>query len=142
MKKMPTLFHREFKDHNVVSISPEVTSGLEWVLQGEGVATEKIDGACCAVVDGKFYKRYDAKKDKHGVLKIPPAGAIPCDDPDPVTGHWPHWVLVDENNPGDRWFLDAYERTACGQKLEDGTYQHRTIFYNSDGTEREDTGWQ
>ena len=34
----------------------------------------------------------------------------------------------------------SYE--SFSRKLEDGTYQHRTIFYNSDGTEREDTGWQ
>ena len=123
MKKIPTLFHREFEGHKVVSIDPNVMPGLEWVLAGEGVATEKIDGACCAVIDGKFYKRYDAKKDKHGNLKIPPAGAIPCDDPDPVTGHWPHWLLVDESNPADRWFIDAYERTSCGEQLEDGTYE-------------------
>ena len=57
MKKMPTLFHREFQDHHVISISQEVTPGLEWVLAGEGVATEKIDGACCAIIDGVFYKR-------------------------------------------------------------------------------------
>lgn len=25
-------------------------------------------------------------------------GAIPCDEPDPVTGHWPHWVKVDKTN--------------------------------------------
>ena len=62
MKKIPTLFRREFQDHHVISISRDVTPGLEWVLAGEGVATEKIDGACCAIIDGVFYKRYDAKK--------------------------------------------------------------------------------
>lgn len=87
MKKMPTLFHREFQDHHVISISQEVAPGLEWVLAGDGVATEKIDGACCAIIDGVFYKRYDAKKDKRGNMKLPPEGAIPCDDPDPVIGH-------------------------------------------------------
>ena len=25
-----------------------------------------------------------------------------------MTGHWPHWVKVEEKNPADRWFLDAY----------------------------------
>ena len=37
MKKIPTLFQREFENHNVVSIHPEVKEGLEWVLAGEGV---------------------------------------------------------------------------------------------------------
>ena len=51
MKKIPTLFKREFQDHHVISISPEVSSpDLAWVLAGEGVATEKIDGACCAIM--------------------------------------------------------------------------------------------
>ena len=123
MKKIPTLFHREFEGHKVVSIDQNVAPAFEWVLAGEGLATEKIDGACCAVIDGVFYKRYDAKKDKHGNLKIPPEGAIPCDDPDLITGHWPHWLKIDENNPADRWFIDAYERTSCGERLEDGTYE-------------------
>lgn len=40
MKKIPTLFKREFQDHNVISISPEVSNpDLAWVLGGEGVAT-------------------------------------------------------------------------------------------------------
>ena len=117
MKKMPTLFHREFQGHQVIHISPEVGPGLEWVLNGEGIATEKTDGACCAVIEGKFYKRYDAKKNKKSVMKMPPPGAIPCDDPDPVTGHWPHWVLVDEHNPADRWFVEAYNN-ACAEVLD------------------------
>ena len=122
MKKIPTLFRREFEAHRVVRIDPDVTPGLEWVLAGEGVATEKVDGACCAVIDGKFYKRYDAKKNKKGVMKTPPAGAIPCDDPDPVTGHWPHWVPVDERDPADHWFVEAYKAATDGT-LPDGTYE-------------------
>ena len=87
MKKIPTLFKREFQDHRVISISPELSrADLAWVLAGDGIATEKIDGACCAIINGRFYKRYDAKKNKKGVMKTPPANAIPCDEPDPVTG--------------------------------------------------------
>ena len=122
MKKIPTLFKREFQNHNVSSISPEISSpDLAWVLDGEGVATEKIDGSCCAIIDGCFYKRYDAKKNKNGVMKTPPAGAIPCDTPDPVTGHWPHWLPVEENAPADRWFIVAKQNTPG--ELPDGTYE-------------------
>lgn len=102
MKKIPTLFKREFKGHKIVGITKDVINGMEWVIEGEGVATVKIDGACCAIIDGEFYKRYDAKKGK-----TPPKGAIPCDEPDPVTGHWPHWVKVDANDPADKWFIEA-----------------------------------
>ena len=102
MKKIPTLFAREFANHKVVAIRDEITPGCEEAFL-HGIATVKIDGACCAIIDGVFYKRYDAKKGKK-----PPAGAIPCCDPDPVTGHWPHWVKVDDNNPADKWFIAAY----------------------------------
>lgn len=79
MKKLPTLFRREFQDHHVIRILPELSRPeFGWVLDGEGVATEKIDGACCAFIDGQFYKRYDAKKNKHGVMKTPPAGQSPA----------------------------------------------------------------
>lgn len=102
MKKIPTLFKREFlEDHKIITYN-EVTPGMEWVLEGEGVATVKIDGACCAFINGDFYKRFDAKPGR----KIP-EGAIPCCDPDKITGHWPHWVKVDENNPSDKHFLGA-----------------------------------
>lgn len=104
MKKIPTLFERIYENHKVVGITEKVTPGMEWVLDGEGTATVKWDGSCCAIIDGKFYKRYDAKKGR----KVP-ANAIPCCPPDPVTGHHPHWVPVDKSNPADQWFVSAYE---------------------------------
>ena len=115
MKKIPTLFEREFKNHRVAGITDKVHPGMEWVLEGSGVATVKMDGACCAIIDGKFYKRYDAKKGK-----APPKGAIPCCDPDPVTGHHPHWVLVDESKMEDKWFVAAYNKS---RPIKDGTYE-------------------
>ena len=122
MKKIPTLFEREFKDHNVIKILPKVHPGMDWVLKGEGVATVKYDGSCCAIIDGEYYKRYDCKKGK-----IPPEGFIPCCEPDTITGHWPGWVKVDEKNPADKWFVTAYEMTVMlenyGMKLSDGTYE-------------------
>lgn len=114
MKKIPTLFHRVFEGHKIVDITPEVKPDLQWVLEGEGVATVKYDGACCAIIDGIFYKRFDAKAGR----KIP-EGAIPCCDPDPVTGHHPHWVPVSEDNPSDKWFLGAKGRGF----RPDGTYE-------------------
>lgn len=57
-KKIPTLFVRIFDNHRVVGITPEVVSGMEWVLTGKGKATVKIDGSCCMVKDGELYRRY------------------------------------------------------------------------------------
>ena len=76
---------------------------MEWVLEGKGQATVKVDGSCCAIINGEFYKRYDAKNGKPV-----PEGAIKCqDDPDPITGHMPCWVKCSEDNPADRWFIEA-----------------------------------
>lgn len=121
MKKIPTLFRREFENHKIKRILPEVTEGMDWVLRGEGEATVKFDGSCCAVINGELYKRYDAKNGKR-----PPEGAIPCCDPDPVTGHWPHWVKCERSNPSDRWFWEAFDNTTYFGDIqcpEDGTYE-------------------
>ena len=106
-------------------LTQEVTEGMEWVLsrrkKEQGVATVKWDGSCTAIINGEFYKRYDAKRGKK-----PPEGAIPCQEaPDPITGHWPHWVKVDPADPANKWYIAAYEdSTFQGQlPLPDGTYE-------------------
>lgn len=114
MKKIPTLFERVYENHRIVDIKPNITPGCEEAFL-HGDATMKIDGSCCAIIDGYFYKRYDAKKGKK-----PPVGAIPCCEPDPVTGHWPHWVRVVENDPADKWFSRAFKNTP---EIKDGTYE-------------------
>ena len=117
MKKIPTLFKREFEGHNIVRVLPELSDeNLRWVLDGDGTATIKIDGSCCAIIDGVFYKRYDAKRGKPI-----PDGAIKCqEEADPITGHLPCWVKVGFNDPADKWFVEAYQRLS---PKTDGTYE-------------------
>ena len=116
MKKIPTLFEREFENHRIVRILPNISPDLAWVMAGEGVATIKWDGACCAVINGVFYKRYDAKNGK----PIPP-NAIKCqENADPVTGHLPCWMPCDRSVPSDKWFWNAYDRM---DSVPDGTYE-------------------
>lgn len=105
MKKMPSLFIREFENHHVVKCLNKVHPGCEWVMNGEGLATEKLDGTCCLIEDDKIYARYDFKKGR----KLP-EGAIPCQEaPDPITGHFPHWILcVDQ--PQYKYHIQAFER--------------------------------
>ncbi|MDD4291101.1 MAG: hypothetical protein PHX51_02525 [Clostridia bacterium] len=118
MKKIPTLFERQFENHSVVGISPIPIKGLEWVLMGEGIATLKYDGACCAIFQGCLYKRYDAKQGK-----TIPEGAILCQDSaDPITGHFPCWLRCYRDNPSDKWFFNAFDNSN-GQTLADGTYE-------------------
>ena len=116
MKKIPTLFEREFENHRIVRILPNISPDLAWVMAGEGVATIKWDGACCAVINGVFYKRYDAK---HG--KPIPSNAIKCQEKaDPVTGHLPCWVPCNRAASSDKWFWDAYDKMGI---VPDGTYE-------------------
>jgi hypothetical protein len=113
VKKIPCLFQRDFTNQRNPVLLREVTPGCEWVLAGEGVATRKWDGTACMVKDGRIYARLDCKKGK-----VPPPGAIPCDPaPDPVTGHWPHWV--EATRPEDKYHREAF---AYGV-YPDGTYE-------------------
>ena len=117
MKKIPCLFKKVYDDGGYLGVKNEVTPGCEWVLIGEGIATEKVDGAACAIIDGVLYRRYDAKNGKQ-----PPEGAIPCQpEPDPVTGHWPHWYQVSDRTAADKHFVHAYVNTPWVN--EDGTYE-------------------
>lgn len=105
MKKIPTLFKREFEGHKIINVLPELSDeSLRWVLEKrKGTATIKWDGSCCAIIDGEFYVRYDAKNGKPV-----PEGAIKCqEEADPITGHLPCWLPYDENNPGQKWYGEA-----------------------------------
>lgn len=121
MRKIPTLFKRVFENHKIKEVLPEVEPGLEWVLNGEGVATVKYDGSCCAIINGELYKRYDAKNGKPI-----PEGAIKCqEEPDPITGHLPCWVKCDRDNPADKWFWAAEDEVGyiATQLVPERTYE-------------------
>lgn len=109
MKKIPSLFERNWNhpDRPLLSnYSPEgsmmIKSMKKWI------ATRKWDGTACAIIDGRLYKRYDAKVNSDSrPKKAPPGEFVPCGDPDPVTGHWPGWVPIDTH---DYWHHEAWER--------------------------------
>lgn len=115
MQKIPSLFKRDYEGTRLVY--DEVVEGCEWVQNGEGVATVKIDGTSCMVQDGKLYKRYDAKKGK-----TPPAGFIAAQEPDEVTGHWPGWVEVTDTKD-NLWHMEAWLNSVMNGGLSDGTYE-------------------
>lgn len=119
MKKIPTVFERQYENHKVVGITDKFTNEETERAFRLGLATLKWDGSCCAIINGELYKRYDAKKGKK-----PPEGAIPCCEADPITGHHPHWVKCDPDNPSDKWFIEAYKNALKDESvLQDGTYE-------------------
>lgn len=113
MKKISTLFKKDPND--LGRVIPEVNPENQWVFDGKGVATRKFDGTAAAIIDGQLYKRYDVKKGRPV-----PAGAIPCQDPAPITGHWPHWIYTNANVPEDKYFIEAYLNL---KEHRDGTFE-------------------
>lgn len=110
MKKIPTVFVRDLSSQPAV-VTPEVVPGCEWVLAGEGVATRKYDGMCCAVISGEPWKRREVKTGK-----IAPDGFVQTDE-DEVTGKRFGWVPIGDG-PEDKHFRNAHI-----PRLTDGTYE-------------------
>jgi hypothetical protein len=113
MKKISTLYKKDPND--LGKVINEINPENQWVFDGEGIATRKFDGTAAAVINGLLYKRYDVKKGKQV-----PDGAIPCQGPDEITGHWPHWVMCTSGKPEDKYFIEAF---AAQAPLQDGTYE-------------------
>lgn len=113
MQKIPTLFKKN--PDNLALVINEINPGNEWVFSGEATATRKFDGTAAAIINGELYKRYDVKKGKAA-----PSGAIPCQEPDPITGHWPHWVKCQRGASEDKYFFEAFDFRS---DKEDGTFE-------------------
>ena len=119
MKKISTLFKKN--PDNLGLVINEINPENQWVFK-YGIPTRKFDGTACAIINGNLYKRYDARiNTKTGLYKKPiPEGAIPCQEPDPITGHHPHWVKCDRNNPADKYHFMAFDLL---ENKENGTYE-------------------
>ena len=132
MKKIPTLFVRDYTQRidGVNPMTPEVNSGCEWVLGGEGVATRKWDGLAVMHRDGQWFKRYDAKAftidkttgQKRVYDRKPPESFEPLQDPDPETGHWPGWIKCSIDDSADKLLFDTIAMYSENH-LENGTYE-------------------
>lgn len=116
MIKITTLFKKDPND--LGKVINEINPENQWVFDGFAIPTRKYDGTATAIINGELYKRYDAKKGKK-----PPIGAIPCQEADPITGHHPHWVKCDINNPSDKFHFEGYNSLAEKEVIKDGTYE-------------------
>ena len=121
MKKISTLYKKN--PENLGRVFNEISPENQWVFDGDGLATRKFDGTASTIIDGEIYKRYDVKKGKSV-----PENAIPCQEPDEITGHWPHWVKCDRSKPEDKYFFEAFDLlifsdAKISPKELDGTYE-------------------
>lgn len=126
MRPILTLFKRRVQGKRALAIA-ELVEGCEWVLAGEGVATEKWDGTACLVLGGVLYRRMRAKQDApkpRGWIHWSQVGEGKIlDEAESDSGHG--WVPVDDV-PADRWHREAWafeEVEGREPTFEDGTYE-------------------
>ena len=111
MQKMPTIFERDW-DGDRSRVINEINPEAQWVFDGVGVATRKLDGTSCAVLDGKFYKRREVKKGKPEPIDFMLSSS------DEKTGKKTGWVPVTDD---DKWHMEAWN--SAGGSVPDGTYE-------------------
>lgn len=112
MRKIPTLFVRDFTRGNGGYVTDEVTPGCAWVLAGEGVATRKWDGTCVLIRDdGTVAARREVKAGK-----IPPPG-FDLVERDPVTGKTVGWEPAEQSSFA-KYIAEAFDAT-----ITPGTYE-------------------
>ncbi len=119
MQKIPTVFVRDEQDRR--RVTADVTSGCEWVLAGEGIATRKYDGTCCMFDGERWWARREVKAGK-----APPQGFVDVAH-DHVTGKTVGWMPMESSSfakwhaeavadyPGGCAVPDTYE--LCGPKI-------------------------
>ena len=112
MKKLSTLYKKDPND--LGRVINEVNRENEWVFKS-GIPTRKFDGTSCAIIDGELYKRFDLKKGR----ALPP-NAIPCQEPNEITGHHPHWVKCERDDNSNKWHFVAFDAL---EYKEAGTYE-------------------
>ncbi len=135
MKKIKTVFKI---DRQTDMATEEINSSAQWVIEGKGVATLKVDGTACMIKDGQIYKRFDKKLkspfmkalranpdfiiEPHMFNELPQGiEAIACQEkPDPVTYHHPHWVKCSLQAPEDKYHMEAFQKL---KQPTDGTYE-------------------
>ena len=101
MKKMPTIFERDWEGNRSLVLD-RPNPDARWVFDGEGVATEKVDGTSCLIRDGKLYKRYQFKPGRTA-----PPDFEASEDPDPITEEQTGWVPVGDG-PEDKYHREAF----------------------------------
>lgn len=130
MQKIPTIYLRDWDGMlgpPGKMVTDERDPRCDWVFNGEGQATQKLDGTCCMVKDGRLWRRHEVNLDKRtGQLKQIPEGFVVAAT-DETTGEFTGWVPVGEG-PADQYHRLAFERQASPVNdpeyvMPDGTYE-------------------
>lgn len=87
MIKIPTMFVRD-ESKRGRPVLDQVKPECQWVLDGEGVATEKRDGTNVKIENGQLFKRQKPKERDYDM-----ASYVPCD----------------RANPSDKWAWEGFD---------------------------------
>lgn len=118
MNKIPTLFVRD--PANMARVTREVTSGCEWVLAGEGIATRKWDGTNVRVsVSGGEFRGLEKRRNPSRQEKAAGAepGYVQCNIGDPADKHI---VAAVEATDFAQWPDGSWPCEALGPKIQGG----------------------
>ena len=99
MQKIPTMFVRDESKPNhpmTDTVKPE----CQWVLDGEGIATEKRDGTNVKVENGQLFKRQKPKERDYNDAS---------------------YVACDRSSPNDKWAYEGFDYME--QPVSDGIYE-------------------
>ena len=96
MEKIPTVFERDDATRKATN---KVSTGCQWVLDGEGVATEKFDGTNVRLtIRSGTIVRIEKRRNPSKIQKK-----------DGIREPW--YVDVNEYAPEDRWIREAADNT-------------------------------
>ncbi len=97
MQKIPTMYYRD-ESKPGHPVKDEIRPECQWVLDGEGNATIKLDGTNVKILGGALYKRQKPKDRDYDEAS---------------------YVLCDRTKPEDRWAWEAFDAGHGG----DGIYE-------------------
>jgi len=97
MQKIPTMFVRD-ETKQGHPVKDEIKPECRWVLDGEGLATVKLDGTNVKIEGGRLFKRRKPKDRDYDE-----ASYVPCE----------------REEPSDRWAWEAFDAGHAG----DGIYE-------------------
>src|SRR5581483_242680 len=112
MKKIPTIFERDWEGGRS-RVVDKPNPKAQWVFDGEGVATRKIDGTSVLMRGNRMFRRRELRAGD-----LPPEG-FELADYDAQTEKTVGWIPVGEG-PEDRWYREA--KTGA-DTWPDGTYE-------------------
>jgi hypothetical protein len=115
MRKIPTVFTRDFNARPAY-VTEQVNPDCQWVLDGEGKATRKLDGVCTMLDDaGNWWVRREVKEGKQ-----PPANYVPIST-DEETGKTVGWEPIEQSGFA-KWHAEALANHAA---TNNGIYEPR-----------------